>query len=292
MKGLKTRAITAVVFVAVMIGGIYGGPNPMRLLLGLICLLCLWEYFNLVFHKTNNKILRKIIGTALGLGIFMVFYQGFSELPIPNRSFMADPFLSGHSLNLGYIVITLTIIIAATPLLFIFELYQKTKSPFENIGKTLLGIFYIAFPLSLLMVALFKNGNYRPNLLMGIFLLIWSNDTFAYLVGSQIGKNKLFPRISPGKTWEGTIGGGICTLIVAFLLSLIFRDIRLVDWMAIGLIAAVFGTIGDLVESMLKRSKNVKDSGNFMPGHGGALDRFDAFIFVLPFIGIYLILLG
>ena len=175
---------------------------------------------------------------------------------------------------------------AATPLLFIFELYQKNKIPFENVGKTILGVMYVALPLSLLMVVLFENHQYRPNLLLGIFLLIWSNDTFAYLVGSQIGKNKLFPRISPGKTWEGTIGGGICTLIVAFLLSLIFKEIELKDWMAIGLIAAVFGTIGDLVESMLKRSKGVKDSGNFMPGHGGALDRFDAFIFVLPFIGL------
>ncbi len=274
MKGLKTRALTAVVFVAVMVGGIYGGALPMKLLLSLICLLCLWEYFNLVFTETNNKTLRKIIGTALGLKVFHGFYNEQKIGIIREFEFLDSMFF----------------LILITPLLFIFELYQKTKSPFENIGKIFLGIFYVALPISLLMVALFENNQYRPNLLMGIFLLIWSNDTFAYLVGSQFGKNKLFPRISPGKTWEGTIGGGICTLIVAFLLSLIFKEIELEHWMAIGLIAAVFGTIGDLVESMLKRSKGVKDSGNFMPGHGGALDRFDAFVFVLPFTGIYIYL--
>lgn len=271
MKGLKTRALTAVVFVAIMIGGIYGGPITMKLLLALICSLCLWEFFNLVFTVKNKKTLRKIIGTALGLGAFSSFY--FEQI--------------GAEI-LGNLSAPLILLILTTPLLFIFELYQKAQSPFENIGKTLLGVFYIALPLALLMVALFENGQYRPNLLLGIFLLIWSNDTFAYLVGSQIGKNKLFPRISPGKTWEGTIGGGICTLIVAFLISLIFKEIELRDWILIGLIAAFFGTIGDLVESMLKRSKGVKDSGNFMPGHGGALDRFDAFIFVLPYIGFYL----
>ncbi len=273
MKGLKTRALTAVVFVAVMVGGIYGGALPMKLLLSLICLLCLWEYFNLVFMETNRKTIRKIIGSVLGMGAFSSFY--FEQIGFRALSDLSD---------------TLFFLILATPLLFIFELFQKTKSPFENIGKTILGVFYIALPLSLFLVALFENNLYRPNLLMGIFLLIWSNDTFAYLVGSQIGKNKLFARISPGKTWEGTIGGGICTLIVAFLISLLFNDIGLKDWMAIGLISAVFGTIGDLVESMLKRSKGVKDSGNFMPGHGGALDRFDAFVFVLPFTGIYIYL--
>ena len=111
-------------------------------------------------------------------------------------------------------------------------------------------------------------------------------------MGSQIGKTKLFPRISPGKTWEGSTGGVIVTFIVAYLLSLLFTDLRLMDWLILAAIVSLFGSIGDLVESMLKRSLNIKDSGNLLPGHGGILDRFDAFIFLLPFAAAYLLLLN
>jgi phosphatidate cytidylyltransferase len=121
-------------------------------------------------------------------------------------------------------------------------------------------------------------------------LLIWSNDAFAYAVGSLIGKHKLFPRISPGKTWEGTLGGIFFNFVVAYLLSLLFPVLGLRDWAVIAAIVSIFATFGDLVESMMKRSLNIKDTGNLFPGHGGMLDRFDAYFFAIPFVAAYLFL--
>ena len=119
--------------------------------------------------------------------------------------------------------------------------------------------------------------------------MTWANDTGAYLIGSQIGRTKLFPRISPKKTWEGSAGGVLVTFLAGYLLSRIFSDISLVDWCVLAGIVSIFGSLGDLVESMLKRSLQIKDSGNLLPGHGGFLDRFDAFIFLLPFAAAYLL---
>jgi phosphatidate cytidylyltransferase len=122
-----------------------------------------------------------------------------------------------------------------------------------------------------------------------LLLLTWMNDTGAYLVGSNFGRRMLFPRISPKKTWEGTIGGVVITFITAASFCAFSGELRLFDWMVLAAFVSVFGTLGDLVESMLKRSVGVKDSGNLLPGHGGVLDRFDAFIFVLPFAAAYLL---
>ncbi|MEO0775984.1 MAG: phosphatidate cytidylyltransferase, partial [Bacteroidota bacterium] len=129
------------------------------------------------------------------------------------------------------------------------------------------------------------------NTVFGLLLLTWSNDTAAYLVGSRIGKTPLFPRISPKKTWEGSLGGVVITFLIAFLISQWFREHSTKQWLVLAGIVAIFGSTGDLVESMLKRSENIKDSGNLLPGHGGVLDRFDAFIFLLPFATAYLLLI-
>jgi phosphatidate cytidylyltransferase len=127
---------------------------------------------------------------------------------------------------------------------------------------------------------------------MGIFWLIWTNDTMAYLIGSQIGRRKLFERISPKKTWEGTIGGAICTVLMAWAISLYFNDFSTAQWLAVGAMVGIFGTLGDLVESMLKRSIGVKDSGTLLPGHGGLLDRFDSFLFVVVWVWVVVRVLG
>lgn len=129
---------------------------------------------------------------------------------------------------------------------------------------------------------------YNPHIVLGIMLLIWANDTFAYLAGSLIGKHKLYERISPGKTWEGTIGGGILSVASSFVIFHWFPEIKLTTWIIVAVIIVVFGTIGDLVESMLKREAGIKDSGKIMPGHGGILDRFDSLIFATPFLYFYL----
>lgn len=122
--------------------------------------------------------------------------------------------------------------------------------------------------------------------------MLWTNDTGAYLAGRFFGKHKLFERISPKKTWEGSIGGGILTIGVAFILSVYFTNLDQTNWIVLAILVAVFGGLGDLVESMLKRSLNIKDSGNLLPGHGGILDRFDGLLLSIPFIYSYLYLIS
>ncbi|WP_372642334.1 phosphatidate cytidylyltransferase, partial [Ancylomarina sp.] len=129
---------------------------------------------------------------------------------------------------------------------------------------------------------------FRPDIVMGIFIMIWVNDTVAYLVGVNFGKHRLFERISPKKSWEGSIGGGIATLLAAWACSCFSQELSLVLWLSVGLIVAVTGGLGDLVESLFKRSIQVKDSGSMLPGHGGILDRFDAILIVSPIAFVFL----
>jgi len=150
-----------------------------------------------------------------------------------------------------------------------------------NIGTQLLGLVYVVFPF-MLIIELRMNAIDAGNLLIGMFVLIWSNDTFAYLSGRFFGKTKLFERISPKKTWEGLIGGMFLTLIIAFLIGTLDEQRGVTFWLVAAFIIVPGAIFGDLIESMFKRSLNIKDSGNLLPGHGGILDRFDAAIFSIP----------
>lgn len=141
-----------------------------------------------------------------------------------------------------------------------------------------------------LMNALFYIGNSEvayPGILIAIFVLVWANDVFAYLSGTYLGKHKLFPSVSPKKTWEGTLGGLLFTLLFAALVFYITKELNLRDWLLLAIMVSVLSTIGDLAESLLKRNSGVKDSGTLIPGHGGILDRFDAALFVTPFVFLY-----
>ena len=269
MKGLLRRASTAVIFVVVMLGGLYAGRYSFIALFALIAALCLWEFFNMVLvkFKRRDKI-RMFLGIAFGL------------TPILLATLLQMNLVKNQE---QFIIATSLLFFPFIFLAFIYELYTASSSPFLNIAFLVLGMVYIGAPFALLDFVAFEGEKFYANTVFGLLLLTWSNDTFAYLVGSQIGKNKLFPRISPGKTWEGAIGGGLITLALSLLLSYFFDEQAATVWLALGLIVVIFGTLGDLVESMLKRSVGVKDSGSLLPGHGGVLDRFDAFIFVLPF---------
>lgn len=179
-----------------------------------------------------------------------------------------------------------------TLFLFVVELFLAGKSPFVYVASYWAGVAYISVPICMLFsISTAPDAEYYPYRVFGLLILIWTNDTMAYFIGSQFGNRKLFERISPKKTWEGTIGGGLCTVLIAWGLSFVIKDFTTTQWIALAAVAAVFGTLGDLVESMLKRSVGVKDSGNLLPGHGGLLDRFDAFIFTLPFYWLTLIIL-
>ena len=255
MSNLVTRGITGFFFVAIIVSAIVLGDNYMKTLFGLVALMCLNEFYD-IFSKSNYSP-NKYLGIFLGL-VFYSFY--IYDAPIE---------------------IYVLLFVLTFPTLALFELFRNKSNPFQNIGITLVGILYIIIPFILINSEhLQKNGYW---LVLSIFLLTWTSDTFAFLVGRKIGKHKLFERLSPKKSWEGFVGGFAFSILVGFLIAY-FTDDNILKYMIYAGIISIFGTLGDLVESMLKRSLKIKDTGTILPGHGGLLDRFDAVIFVIPII--------
>lgn len=275
MKGLLRRALTAVIFVIVMLGGLFGGHYSFVALFTLITGLCLWEYLGLVLEQAGKKDrIRKILG--LGMGVMPFILASIVQLNL----------ISDRE---SFIVFASILFSPFVFLSFVYELYTDSDKPFTNLAYLILGVFYIGIPFALLDFIAFSGDFFYATTVLGLLILTWTNDTMAYLIGSQIGKTPLFPRISPKKTWEGTLGGAAVSFIAAYILSIYITDLRLVDWLVLAFIISIFGSLGDLVESMLKRSHKIKDSGSLLPGHGGFLDRFDGFIFMLPFAAAYLL---
>ena len=176
--------------------------------------------------------------------------------------------------------------------LFLLVLFGKHKDPFNKVAVYLLIALYISLPMFSLNLLAFSEGSYNPYLLISFFVMVWINDTGAYLVGVNFGKHRLFERISPKKSWEGFWGGLALTVIVAYLLHLWIQQGSLSLWLISGFMVSIFATLGDLVESMLKRSVNIKDSGKLLPGHGGLLDRFDGALFAAPVMSVLFYLFG
>ena len=266
MNNFWQRAITGTLFVAVLVGAIVLGGWYMHVTFGVIVIFGLLEFYKL-FENTETKP-QRIVGTTIGAGIYLL-------------ALLAMYF--GGQFGLIAIGISLGSFLA----IGIAELFRAQSKPFENISITVGGIIYLVIPFVLLnqlatRLELDKFQHYIWPVL-SIFILIWSNDTFAYLTGRLIGKHKLFERISPKKTWEGFIGGVVFAMIAGILLAYLLEESYL-KYITYALVAGVIGTFGDLVQSMLKRSVNVKDSGTILPGHGGILDRFDAVLFVVPVI--------
>jgi len=177
---------------------------------------------------------------------------------------------------------------------FISILFTKKEEVINHLGKIFLSIVYIVVPFTLIAQIPFINTEfeYINTTILGVFILVWVNDSFAYLIGNNFGKTKLLERISPNKTVEGFLGGLVFTFVGAYVLSLFFTKLSLLNWMAFAGIVSTFGVLGDLIESMFKRHTGVKDSSNFIPGHGGFLDRLDSIIFAAPFIFIYLLIMN
>ena len=275
MKGLVRRGSTALIFVLVILGGLYGGRYSFVLLFAVVTGLCLWEFFSITLHNNvKQDRIRKIIGLVFGF----------------------TPFLLASMLKLDmmdspekFVLITSILCFPLLFLSFVFELFAKSEKPFSNVAFIILGMVYIGIPFALLDFIAFDGSKFYTNTILGLLILTWTNDTAAYMVGSRIGKTKLFPSVSPGKTWEGSIGGVVITILIAILMSFFFVECTMSQWIVLAIIVVIFGSIGDLVESMLKRSYSIKDSGTLLPGHGGFLDRFDAFIFLIPFATAYLL---
>ncbi|MGL1886592.1 MAG: phosphatidate cytidylyltransferase [Reichenbachiella sp.] len=225
------------------------------------------EFYKLV--RANGIIALRTYGTAMGVLVFTLFFLASTGII--------------ENLDWFYLILPLTSGV------YFIKLYKKDeKKPFTNIAFTFLGIFYVALPISLLSVAAFTFGHYSYQIIIGLFLILWASDTGAYFAGIQFGKRKLFERVSPKKSWEGSVGGAILSLAFAVGVSHWFKDLELWQWLFISIITVVCGTYGDLVESLFKRSMQIKDSGRKLPGHGGFLDRFDGLLLSVPFIVIFL----
>ncbi len=266
MKNLIIRTIVGTILVAVIITATYFSPYSYMILFTLISALCAHEFATIINNSGKATINRSIITLAGGY-LFLASALYLSEIA------KADVFIP-------YLLVLLYLMIS--------ELYLKRENPINNWAFTMLSQVYTVFPFALLNLLAFQTTQeaqvvaYNPILPLAVFVFLWINDSGAYLVGSSLGKNRLFERISPKKSWEGSIGGALFSLIAAWIISIFFPFLPLIQWLILALVVVVFGTWGDLSESLLKRTLGIKDSSHILPGHGGFLDRFDSALMAIP----------
>jgi phosphatidate cytidylyltransferase len=272
LNNLQTRTFTGAAFAAAIIACIFISRTAFAWVMLAASLVALSEFLILRGIK-----LRSLVGYVV------LVFGGLSYFAVALIALLPSPAVG---LQLG--ILTLFV-----PVLLMVSLYSAQPNPLETVGSAIIGIFYIPIPLALLNFfndPVFMGVNQPKYMVLGFFLLVWANDTFAYLTGITFGKHSLFKRISPKKTWEGSIGGAILTIAFSYLIFKYLGVIGLIDWMIVAALIIIFGTFGDLSESMIKRLAQVKDSGNILPGHGGMLDRFDAVLFAAPVVFLYLLI--
>ncbi|QDH78855.1 phosphatidate cytidylyltransferase [Echinicola soli] len=264
---LGQRIITALLGAAVIVLGCMYSEWAYFLIFGTILVLSQLEFYKLC--GLDGMLPLKSFGTFLGFMIFvMTFFVEMQHLD-DKYYFLIFPMIS---------------------LIFFIKLYRKSdKKPFTGIAFTFLGIFYVAVPFSLLNLAAFSvDKTFHYEVIVGSLFILWASDSGAYFAGTKFGKTKLFERVSPKKSWEGSLGGAAAAIVTAYLLSLNFAVIPQWKWFCIGGIIVIAGTYGDLIESLFKRSIAIKDSGRGLPGHGGFMDRFDGLLVSAPFIAAFL----
>lgn len=257
--------LTGLAGAAVVISCVAYGPWTYFLIFGFITVLTLLEFYNLA--GLDGLIPQKWFGVVCGTLVFCA-------------SFLIEK----NHISWRYYFLMFPII----SLVFMIKLYKFERKPFTNIAFTILGLFYVAMPFALLNIAAFEGGTYNYQIMLGCLLILWANDTGGYIAGTLFGKTKLFERISPKKSWEGAIGGAILAFAFAWGISQYFDSLMVWQWMVVAVLIIIGGDYGDLVESLLKRSIEIKDSGDSLPGHGGFLDRFDGLLISAPFIVAFL----
>ena len=265
-NNLTQRIITGLLGSAFIIAGIVFSEWTYFAIFFFICIVSLWEFYGLA--GLDGMIPQKSFGTLCGMIIFCLSF-----------------FIEQRSISYRYYFLIFPLLACV----YMIKLYKKSeRKPFTNIAFTFLGIFYVAIPFALLNIAAFENGYYNYEIMVGCLFILWASDTGAYFAGTRFGKRKLFERISPKKSWEGAVGGALLAFIFAFVIANYFATLAFWQWACIAIIIIIGGVFGDLVESLLKRSIEIKDSGDSLPGHGGFLDRFDGLLISAPFIVAFL----
>lgn len=276
MNNLILRALTGIVFVAVLVGGTLFSPITFTVLFAAITGLTVWEFSTNVNNHAGASV-NRLINTVAAVYLFVAF-GGFCADYVPSKAFI--PYL----ISVVYLLVS--------------ELYLQKPDPLKNWAYAFASQMYVALAFALLNVLAFRydaltnRTMFEPIYPLSIFLFLWTSDTGAYCCGSLLHKRfpaKLFERISPNKSWVGSIGGGVLCLVVAYVLWQVAPNLlTLPQWMGLGITVCIFGTWGDLVESLFKRQLGIKDSGNILPGHGGMLDRFDSSLLAIPTAVLYL----
>lgn len=265
-SNLPTRLATAILGAAGIIFGVVYSEWTYLLIFLIICFFSMREFY--ILSGLDGMVPQKTFGILCGLVIFFLSF-----------------FIERGTISYRYYFVFFPLLSCV----YMIKLYKKfERKPFTNIAFTFLGIFYIAVPLALLHIAAFENGVYNFQIIFGCLFILWATDTGAYFAGTFFGKRKLFERISPKKSWEGVIGGALLAYAMTYGIAYFFTSLVLWKWISVGTIIIVGGVYGDLVESLLKRSIEIKDSGNSLPGHGGFLDRFDGLFISAPFIVAFL----
>lgn len=313
MSNMWQRIISGVIGAALLLGSIWYSGWTFGLFFGLVQARMLWEFYRMM--KELNYKPAAIIGVGVSLLLFAAAFLagsyhglmsagGVTIYPVGPSSNVYSGEGGPMGMSVGQMEIMSKMVLLTAALLFLLPIIlimremfwwpreKQPFSPFPNVGVALLGLFYVTLPMSGLNVLAFTAGGYDYRRIFGLLFMVWAADTGAYAAGKTFGKHKLAPSISPGKTWEGWVGGALLTLAVGWALGYLIPEMPLITRLVAALVVAIFGVLGDLAESMLKRSVGVKDSGRIMPGHGGLLDRFDAFLFVVPVLVVLQLLFG
>ncbi|MDR0823559.1 MAG: phosphatidate cytidylyltransferase [Prevotella sp.] len=272
LPNIAVRILAGAVFVGLLLSGILINEYTFVVIFSFITVLSLYEFYGLIEKDAKIPIVRSwnvLGGFFLFLGSFYYcFYEASALAYVP------------------YMLYILVLIIS--------ELYLKRPNPIQSLAYSLLGQIYIAVPFALTnyLVSAYESGSYHYVYILALLVFIWVNDSFAYLTGMAFGKHRLFERVSPKKSWEGFVGGAVVSIGSSLIFAHFFPNLSVFAWLGFAAVTILFGTWGDLFESLIKRTLGVKDSGNMIPGHGGILDRLDSTILAIPAIFIYLMLIN
>ncbi len=271
MKELSLRGFTGALLVLAIVGSIIIGKHAFGVLFFIITIFGAYEFYKM-FDKTIHRA-QKVFGSIISGLLYLVLYL-----------------IANEYINALYISL-IAVLVFVIP---IRELYRKSESPIVNISITVFGIIYVGMTFGLLNFLFYHGykGAETFHFILAFFAVIWTSDTFAYLTGVSIGKHRLFERISPKKSWEGFFGGLIAAIAVGYIFSIFYTELSPIAWMGYALLLCIAGVYGDLVQSMFKRSLNLKDSGKILPGHGGILDRFDGVFLAVPVAIAYIMLIS